>query len=264
MTIATFTSRYRRRSTTYRKWIMKNEIDEQSLLKSATWHLLPGLLGGTFYFAVAPLVRANGFPTVMALLLAGFFVLVPFELGFLLFQKNRNGQKLFNGVIQYFKHIPIWQHFVLIPIIILLAGILFKAFSFSSDFLKTFFSWLPSDIFLDMGLDGEYSKSKLIITYTLFLLLIVLILPTIEELYFRGYLLPRMPSRLKGWTEIIHSGFFALYHTWTPWMFIVRTFGVLPLIYAVKRKENIFIGIVAHCLLNSVDFFIGFKFILNL
>ena len=114
---------------------------------------------------------------------------------------------------------------------------------------------------LNMGLDGDYSKSKLIITYALFLILIVTILPTIEELYFRGYLLPRMPSRLKGWTEIIHSGFFALYHTWTPWMVIVRTFGVLPTIYAVKKKENILIGIVAHCLLNSIDFFIGLMFI---
>ncbi len=243
---------------------MKNEIAEHSLLKSTTLHLLPGLLVGGCYFALVPLVKSNGFPSVMALILAGIFVLIPFELGFLIFQKRATGQNFSNGIIRYLNKIPTWQYFVLIPTIFILAGLLFKAFSFTSSFLKTFFSWLRSDMFLDMGLDGNYLKSKLIITYTLFLILIVLILPTIEELYFRGYLLPRMPSRLKGWTEIIHSGFFALYHTWTPWMFIVRTFGVLPLIYAVKRKENIFIGIVAHCLLNSVDFFIGLKFILNL
>jgi membrane protease YdiL (CAAX protease family) len=240
---------------------MKNEIDEHSLLKSATLHLLPGLLAGVCYFAIVPTVKANGFPSIMAMMLAGIFVLIPFKFGFLLFQKRVTGQNLFNGVIRYFKKIPAWQYFVLIPAIFILTGILFKAFSFTSGFLKTLFSWLPSDMFLDMGLDNDYSKSKLIITYALFLILIVLVLPTIEELYFRGYLLPRMPSRLKGWTEIIHSGFFALYHTWTPWMIIVRTFGVLPTIYAVKRKENIFIGIVAHCLLNSIDFFIGLMFI---
>ena len=119
-------------------------------------------------------------------------------------------------------------------------------------------------MFLDMGLDGNYSKSILIITYILFFFLIVLILPTIEEFYFRGYLLPRMPSKLKGWTEIIHSGLFAIYHTWTPWMFVVRTIGVLPLIYTVKRKENLLIGIIAHCLINSVDLIIGVMFVLKL
>jgi len=243
---------------------MKDEIDEHSLIKSATLHLLPGLLGGACYFAFAPIVKANGFPSVMAMILAAIFVLIPFEFGFLLFRKRVTGQNLFNGVVRYFQQIPVWQYFVLIPAIIILTGLLFKAFSFTSGFLKTFFSWLPSDMFFDMGLDGDYTKSKLIITYTLFLILVVVILPTVEELYFRGYLLPRMPSKLKGWTEIIHSGFFALYHTWTPWMVIVRTFGVLPTIYAVKKKENIFIGIVAHCLLNSIDFFIGIEFIINL
>jgi uncharacterized protein len=240
---------------------MNNEITGHSLLKSVTLHLLPGLLGGSCYFALAPLVKSNGFPSVMAFILAGIIVLIPFELGFLMFQKRVTGQFFFDGVIRYFKKIPIWQYFVLIPTILILTGLLFRAFDFTSVFLKTFFYWIPSDMNWDMGMDGDYSKSKLIITYALFLILIVLVLPTIEELYFRGYLLPRMPSRLKGWTEIIHSGLFALYHTWTPWMVIVRTFGVFPLIYIVKRKQNIFIGIVAHCLLNSIDFFIGLMFL---
>lgn len=243
---------------------MKNGISEHSLLKSATLHLLPGLLIGGCYFALAPVVKANGFPSVMALLLAGIFVLIPFELGFLIFQKKVTGQKFFNGIILYFNKIPTWQYMVLIPTVFVLVGLLFKAANFTSTYLKTFFTWLPSDMFLDMGLDSNYSKSILIITYILFFFLIVLILPTIEEFYFRGYLLPRMPSKLKGWTEIIHSGLFAIYHTWTPWMFVVRTIGVLPLIYTVKRKENLLIGIIAHCLINSVDLIIGVMYVLKL
>jgi membrane protease YdiL (CAAX protease family) len=240
---------------------MKNEISEHSLLKSIILHLLPGFLVGGCYFALVPVVQANGFPSVMALLLAGIFVLIPFELGFLLFQRKATGQKFFNGVILYFRRIPIWQYFVLIPAVFVLAGLLFKAFDFTSAFLKTLFNWIPSDMFLDLGLNGNYSKSNLVLTYVLFFFLIVLILPIIEEFYFRGYLLPRMPSKLRGWTEIIHSGLFAAYHTWTPWMFVARTLGVLPLIYAVKRKENLLIGIVAHCLINSLDFFTGIFFI---
>lgn len=82
-------------------------------------------------------------------------------------------------------------------------------------------------------------------------------MPIIEEFYFRGYLLSRMPSKLKGWSALTHSGLFALYHTWTPWLFITRTISVLPLVYIVKWEKNIYIGIIAHCLMNSIDFIIG-------
>ncbi|HDZ12889.1 MAG TPA: CPBP family intramembrane metalloprotease, partial [Bacteroidetes bacterium] len=70
-------------------------------------------------------------------------------------------------------------------------------------------------------------------------------------------------SNLKGWTPLIHSALFSLYHIWTPWMFVARTLGVLPLVYIVKRKRNIYLGIIVHCLLNSVDFIVGVHFILN-
>ena len=67
---------------------MKNSI-EHSIFKSLILHLLPGLLGGIGYFALVPLVNTYGFPSVMALSLAGIFILIPFELGFLLYQRQK-------------------------------------------------------------------------------------------------------------------------------------------------------------------------------
>ena len=92
---------------------------------------------------------------------------------------------------------------------------------------------------------------------------IAIIAPIVEELYFRGYLLPRMPH-LKGWSPLLHSALFALYHTWTPWMVFTRTIGVLPLIYIVQFKRNIYLGIIAHCLMNVIDIIIGVVFIISL
>lgn len=241
---------------------MENNIERHTLLKSIILHLLPGLLVGGFYFAIAPFVKELGFPSVMAMILAGIFVLIPFELGFLLYQKRLMSEKLFNGVIKYCQRIPVWQYFVWVPIVLTLIGLIFTVFNFTSDFFITFFNWIPSDMFFDLGLSQEFSKQNLIITYASFFLFLVLVLPTIEELYFRGYLLPRMPAKLKGWTPLVHSSLFALYHVWTPWMFVARTAGLLPLIYMVRRK-NIYLGIIVHCLMNSIEFIMASIFILN-
>jgi membrane protease YdiL (CAAX protease family) len=200
----------------------------------------------------------------MALIIAGILVLIPFELGYLVIQQRNKKEKFFNGIIKYLKPLPTWQYFVFVPVIFLVSGILFKIFGFSSKALFSFFQWIPSNYIINMGFEGDFEKTKLIITYCLFLIFIVIVLPVTEELYFRGYLLPRMPSKLKGWTDILHSGLFAMYHFWTPWLFITRTIGVLPLIYIVRRKENIKLGIISHCLLNSMDFFLGVSFILKM
>lgn len=248
----------------YQHHKMEKDIEKHSFSKSITLHLFPGLLIGGFYFLLAPFVKEQGFPTIMALTLAGVLVLVPFELGYLLHQRRKTGEPLFGGIIKYCNRIPFWQYLIWIPLIFVLSGFIFKGLSFTSDFFKSLFNWIPENMMLDMGLSEQFSRKNLIITYTSSFLFFAVIFPTVEELYFRGYLMPRMPSKLKGWTPLTHSLLFALYHTWTPWMFFVRTVGLLPLIYIMKRKENILLAIISHCLLNSLDFIIGFVFIFNI
>lgn len=243
---------------------MENIPDKHTPLRSIVLHLLPGILVGIGYYTLVPIVNKSGFPSMMALMITGVLILMPFEFGFLLYQRKKTGSKLFNGIIRYWKPIPLWQYFVFVPLIFLATGLLFKAFEFSSRLLHNLFQWIPPGMELSMGFEGEYSPSKLLVTYVMFLILIVIIIPVLEEFYFRGYLLPRMPDKFKNWSGLVHSGLFALYHTWTPWMFIVRTVGLLPLIYIVRRKENIILGIIAHCLLNSLDFIIAIGFLMKM
>ena len=133
-----------------------------------------------------------------------------------------------------------------------------------SDYIKGWFNWIPENLHLEMGLTNDFSRSKLIQTYALHFVFIVIVAPLIEELYFRGFLLPRMPEKL-GWSgPVMHSLLFALYHTWSPWMFLARTLALLPLIYIVRWKKNIYLGIGAHWLINSIDFVIGVIFILSM
>jgi hypothetical protein len=45
---------------------------------------------------------------------------------------------------------------------------------------------------------------------------------------------------------------FSLYHFFTPWQLVGRILVLLPMVYAVWWRRNIYIGMVVHCLGNTV------------
>jgi uncharacterized protein len=237
----------------------QNHIKLHSTQQTIILHLLPGILTGGGYFLIRQPVQNLGYPTIFALILAVVFILIPVELGYLLFQgKQKCGRFTLKGMISYRQSIPWWQYIVWVVGIFVATGAIFT-------FLKPIewmlqervFFWIPS---LSAGLDGNYSRSTLIVTYVMFFVFIACLGPLVEELYFRGYLLPRMKGTF---APLFHSFLFAAYHIFTPWMIVARTIGLLPLIYAVKKK-NIYIGIAVHVLVNSLDVVTGIVFIVKL
>jgi hypothetical protein len=68
----------------------------------------------------------------------------------------------------------------------------------------------------------------------------------VEELYFRGYLLPRL-SRLKGWAPLVNILLFSLYHFFTPWQNLTRIIALVPMVNSVWWKKNIYLRMVVHC-----------------
>jgi hypothetical protein len=114
-------------------------IEKHSMAKSIFLHLLPGVLVGLGYFLLAPIVKQHGFPTVMALIVSGIFILLPVELGFLLYQSKKKGDEFFGGIIKYRKPLKTGQYFLWTAVIFILSGLLFKAFGFTSEFLMNFF-----------------------------------------------------------------------------------------------------------------------------
>jgi hypothetical protein len=149
-----------------------------------------------------------GYPSIFALYLALAFVLVPVELGFLLYQgKKKTGRFTLQGVISYRNPIPWWQYFVWVSVIFVIVGAIMTLLEPVNSFLqKNLFFWMPDII---SGLDGNYSKAILIVTFSMFLIFNVFLGPMTEELYFRGYLLPRMKGKF---ATLFHSFLFAAYH----------------------------------------------------
>ncbi len=237
----------------------QDQIEKHSTIQSIILHLFPGILVGCFYFLARRPVAYMGYPSIFALLVAFAFVLVPVELGFLLYQgKKKTGRFTLQGIISYRKSIPWRQYFVWSILIVAITGAIFKLLAPVDTFLQErLFFWMPE---LNYGLDGNYSRTILIVTYSMFLIFFVFFAPLIEELYFRGYLLPRMKGRF---AILLHSLLFAAVHVFTPWMMITRTLGLLPLVFGVQKK-NIYIGMIAHILGNSLDFVTGMVFILKM
>lgn len=220
--------------------------EQHSLGRAIVLHLLPGALITLCFAILAPLVRAAGFPSLFAIFLAIALVLIPCELGYLLREGvRRNGRPSLDGVVLYRERTP---PRLLVPLVLglfLWSGVsLGVAALLDRPLIAALFGWLPGWFFLAEDF-AAYSRPALLITWALGLVANGIAGPVVEELYFRGYLLPRL-ERFEAWAPALNTLLFSLYHFFTPWQNIGRIVGLLPLVYAVRWRRDIRIGIVVH------------------
>ncbi len=230
----------------------EKEIEQHSLLKSIILHLLPGILIFLFFIIFTPILTEKGFPTLFCLFLAVMLVLIPFELGFVFYQaKKKNKTLSLRGIVLYRQKIPLWQYFVIIPFFVACAFISYFIIAppIQDHLREVYFSWLPDWFFLSYNIEDS-SKAALLATWILGVIFNGITGPIVEELYFRGYLLPRI-SRFKGWAPLLNVVLFSVYHFFSPWRNLERIVALLPGTYIIQWKKNIYLGIVPHCLLNT-------------
>jgi len=236
-------------------------IQEHSALLSLILHLLPGVLAGAVYFALRSPVVLAGYPPHVALVLAIPLAMIPVALGLLVYLGyKRNGRLSFEGVVLYRERIQLRKYFVYVPLVFAASLAIIGVGSAILDGVlrATVFPWMPS---LDWDNAGGYTRAVLIISYSLTALFVTIGESVVEELYFRGFLLPRM--RYTGrWAVPLHTFLFTLYHVWQPWRFVSIMIGMLPIVFTARRTRNIYVGMIVHILLNSFDVILGVAFIL--
>jgi len=231
------------------------ETEQHSLRATVPYHLLPGMLILAVASAAMPLVTAAGFPPLAAMAAAILVAQLPVQLGHLLrLGWRRNGRLSLAGVVLYRRRLPRWQY-PLWGLGILVWGIVVALLlqSVSTGMLKTVFAWVPSGFTGTSSSDAAgysaYPRTVLLITFGAMLLLNGVAAPIVEELYFRGYLLPRL-SRL-GWkAPLLQTILFTLYHFWQPWLYPTLLLTVAGFIFPVGRLRSISVGIWGHCALN--------------
>ncbi|MEU4243304.1 CPBP family intramembrane glutamic endopeptidase [Actinoplanes sp. NPDC026619] len=225
-------------------------LDRHSLRLSIALHLVPGILIVAAYLLLAePLVTAIGYPIFLAWAIALVMVLVPVLIGLLWLGRERNGRLSLRGVVAYReKPIPRGKIVALIAGLIVWMTVVSLALTpLDNVIFDRFFTWIP---FEGAGgsattyLDG-YPHSLLVITMLISLPLTGFALPLIEELYFRGFLLPRI-AHLGAKAPVLSAVLFAIYHFWAPWTAVSKVIFMLPAIWLVWRKRDLRISIGMH------------------
>jgi len=233
-------------------FVIDTQIKQHTIFQTVFLHLLPGALITIVFVFLGPWLKQNHLPPILTLLIPILLVLIPFELGWICFQGFIRNKKLsLEGIVVNRKPLPKKDFFLLVPFLLIWSAMVFTLLkNFDQAMLTTFFYWLPEWFQIGQITPNDYSQPVLTTTFILFLLLNGFAGPITEELYFRGYLLPRM-EYLKGWAPLVNVLLFSVYHFFSPWQFFTRILAFYPLAYVVRWKNNIYLSMLAHCLLNT-------------
>jgi uncharacterized protein len=102
-----------------------------------------------------------------------------------------------------------------------------------------------------------YSKEAVQLTLICNLLLNGVLAPVVEELYFRGYLLPRM-KQWGAFAFVANAFLFSLYHFWQLYVYVTLIISLLPMTYLVWRTKDLRLSILTHFVLNMVGAVLSF------
>lgn len=195
-------------------------FDEQLTTPRALgFHLLPGVLIAGLFYALAPVLMGAGYPAIVAGMAAALVGIVGVQLGWLLHEGHRiSGRWSVTAALPYRPGKFTWRKVALVVGLIIWQFLVAATVGgMKPTMIETFFFWVPDWAISPFPADiaSTASPTVLLVTGASMLLVNVLFGPTVEELYFRGYLLPRL-ARFGLWAPLINVSLFSVYHFWTP------------------------------------------------
>ena len=211
-------------------------------------HFYLGVLFTVIYLTLGPKIIQYHLPGVAILLLVEA-VMVPFILGHLLWSAKRLiGRYSIKAIIPFQNKIST-KKFMLWSIGGILVSLLVYVplYPLGLFLRESVFGWLPEWYF-----NPTYGTDDINTIANFFLIGIFLdglLAPAAEELFFRGYLLPRM-AYLKNWAPVLNGAFFGLYHFWQPHNWIASIILGIIFSFAVWKTKNVYVGMAIHCSLN--------------
>lgn len=217
-------------------------------------HFVPGMVITIVFVALAWFTTRWEWPPSLALLFTWLIVGLPVLIGLLFYHgRQLNGTLSLNGLLLYRQSMPRTQYAWLIPLLLVWAALTSTLlFPLGESLRLNFFDAWPEWLNLS-GLaqhPTQYAPSLLWAIVGLSAVLNIAV-PITEEFYFRSFLLPRMPVSPR-WAPLLSTILFSIYHFWLPWDVLGRIIVLLPIVYVVQWKRNVYVSILVHCLLNLI------------
>lgn len=226
-------------------------IQKHSVIKTVLMHLIPGVINLIVIFSIVPITQHFGLYSLTAGLLMVPVGMVPVQLGILLYTaKKVNGTYKITTLMPFWKHNKMTEYIIFILVIIAWAVLVGRVMEPLENGVRDgLFSFIPDYIALRNTDYTIFSKGSLIFTAILGIIANGIIAPTTEELYFRGFLLPRI-NLPPIWAVIVNAVLFSLYHFFSPWYFFSRLLMMMPVYYWVIKRKNIRFSLTAHLIAN--------------
>jgi len=231
-------------------------MKQHSVLQSIILHLYPGVLITLFFIIVTPHFIKNGLPPQLSMLTAIVVVITPILLIHLQKAKRKEKVKRIWDLIIYNKKLSSKKVILYTLGLVIFAFIVYGTTQPINEIItEKLLYWLP-DWYKVRDFEG-YSKNIIIVTLVLNFLLNGLLAPVLEEVYFRGYLMPRM--KLSGFlVPLFIAVLFSVYHFWQPQIYLTLLIALLPMTYLTWKTQNLKLAIYTHCGLNLVGGLLSF------
>jgi uncharacterized protein len=216
-------------------------------------HLIPGIAFCIVYIFISKSGLLVGCPKIVIASLSSVFSTIPIELGLLFYavKKDAGNYNIFN-ILGLKSRLSIVK-MIGFSLLLLVAGAIIMTVMkpFTDYSLNVVFHWIP-DWYTwsqDMSL---YSRNMILLTIAADVIIFTLLVPVIEEFYFRGYLLSRMKWMGK-YSVLFNVVLFSIYNFQTPWLLLTRILYMLPFVYLVYKKDSMKLGIFVHCIANFTE-----------
>ena len=223
--------------------------------RSIILHVAPGAAIAAFVFLLTWAFSATGIPSMFWLQVGALVVGTPLMLFIMKRGAIREGGARIGDAIAYRAKLRWWEY-ILWPFLMLAAaaGVMTTVGKIVNPVVQAaLFGWLPPgwDFADYLKNPTAYTRAWLIVTWALGFLITTIWFPVMEELYFRGFLLPRIGGGT-AIAAIAGAVLFACYHLFSPWMIPARIVALLPFVWLVRWKKDVRLGIIAHVALNLV------------
>jgi membrane protease YdiL (CAAX protease family) len=216
-------------------------------------HLLPGVLLMGAVLLLAPPLIERGVPYELVHIASALLTIVPFMVGAMfLYGRARYGRASLREVVGFREPMPLWQYAALyVPMLALAFAVLFATAPISTFLAEQAFFWLPPYLLPSWEPPVEPAQGLALFALLAKLIFDGFAFPIIEEVYFRGFLLPRM-TYLGLFAPAASALLFAVWHFWQPYNWPLIFLLVLVNAYVVWWKRNIIIAMLLHCSANTI------------